>query len=71
MRHAVESVLAGGEDVEVLIIDDGSTDDTAKIADEMEEEHPGIIRAIHQENGGHGEASTQDSGMPRAFIIRS
>lgn len=56
MRHAVESVLAGGEDVEVLIIDDGSTDDTAKIADEMEEEHPGIIRAIHQENGGHGEA---------------
>lgn len=56
MRHAVASVLAGGEDVEVLIIDDGSTDDTAKIADEMEEEHPGIIRAIHQENGGHGEA---------------
>ncbi len=56
MRHAVESVLAGGEDVEVLIIDDGSTDDTAKIADEMEAEHPGIVRAIHQENGGHGEA---------------
>lgn len=56
MRHAVESVLAGGEDVEVLIIDDGSTDDTAKIADEMETENPGIVRAIHQENGGHGEA---------------
>lgn len=56
MRHAVESVLAGGEDVEVLIIDDGSTDDTAKIADEMEAEHPGIVRVIHQENGGHGEA---------------
>lgn len=56
MRHAVDSALAGGEDVEILIIDDGSTDDTAKIADELEMEHPGIVRAIHQENGGHGEA---------------
>lgn len=56
MRHAVESALAGGEDVEILIIDDGSTDDTAKIADELEEKYPEIIRAIHQENGGHGEA---------------
>lgn len=56
MRHAVDSALAGGEDVEILIIDDGSTDDTAKIADELEKEHPGIVRAIHQENGGHGEA---------------
>lgn len=56
MRHAVESVLVGGEDVEIIIVDDGSTDDTAKIADELEAEHPGIVRAIHQKNGGHGEA---------------
>ncbi len=56
MRHAVESVLVGGEDVEILIINDGSVDDTGKIADELEQEYPGIIRAVHQENGGHGEA---------------
>ncbi len=56
MRHAVESVLVGGEDVEILIINDGSVDDTGKIADELEQEYPGVIRAIHQENGGHGEA---------------
>lgn len=56
MQHAVESVLVGGEDVEIIIVDDGSTDDTAKIADELEAEHPGIVRAIHQKNGGHGEA---------------
>ncbi len=56
MRHAVESVMVGGEDVEILIINDGSVDDTGKIADELEQEYPGIIRAIHQENGGHGEA---------------
>lgn len=54
MRHAVETVLIGGEDVEILLVDDGSKDDTAKIADELEAEYPTIIRAIHQENGGHG-----------------
>ncbi len=54
MRHAVETVLVGGEDVEILIVDDGSTDSTAEIADELAETHPGMIRVIHQENGGHG-----------------
>ena len=56
MKHAIESALVGGEDIEILIVDDGSKDDTAKIADEFEAQYPGIIRAIHQENGGHGEA---------------
>lgn len=54
MRHAIETVLVGGEDVEILIIDDGSKDNTGQIADELAKEHPGIVRAIHQENGGHG-----------------
>ena len=56
MEHAVETALVGGEDVELLLVDDGSTDDTAKIADRLQEEHPTIVRAIHQENGGHGSA---------------
>lgn len=56
MCHAVESALVGGEDVEILIVDDGSTDDTGKIADRLERKYPGIVKAVHQENGGHGEA---------------
>ena len=56
MRKCIESLLPGGEDVEILIVDDGSTDDTARIADEYEEKYPSIVHAIHQENGGHGEA---------------
>ena len=57
MRHCIESILPGGEDVEILIVDDGSTkDNTAAIADEYQEKYPTIVRAIHQENGGHGEA---------------
>ena len=56
MEHAVETVLVGGEDVEIILVNDGSSDDTAKIADRLQSEHPSIIKAIHQENGGHGEA---------------
>lgn len=57
MEHCVESLLKGGEDIEIIIVDDGSKkDDTAKIADRLAGEHPTIIKAVHQENGGHGEA---------------
>ncbi|MCM1107114.1 MAG: glycosyltransferase family 2 protein [Blautia sp.] len=56
MEHCIESILPGGDDVEILIVDDGSKDRTAEIADAYEKKYPGIVRAIHQENGGHGEA---------------
>ena len=56
MENAVESLLTGGEDMEILIVDDGSADHTAQIADEYAQRYPGIIRAIHQENAGHGGA---------------
>ena len=54
MEHCINSLLVGGEDIEILIVDDGSSDDTAKIADEYEKKYPSICRAIHKENGGHG-----------------
>lgn len=56
MRNCIESLLSGGELVEILIVNDGSVDGTAAIADEYEAKYPTIIKAIHQENGGHGEA---------------
>ena len=56
MRKCIDSLLPGGEDVEIIIVDDGSSDGTAAIADEYEAKYPGICRAIHQENAGHGGA---------------
>lgn len=64
MKHAVETALVGGDDVEILLVDDGSTDQTGKIADELQEKYPAIIRAIHQENGGHG--SAVNTGLAQA-----
>ncbi len=54
MDKCIESLLKGGEDVEIIIIDDGSTDDTARIADDYASRYPSVIKAVHQENGGHG-----------------
>ena len=57
MRKCVDSLLVGGEDVEILIVNDGSTkDNTAAIADEYAAKYPTIVKAIHKENGGHGSA---------------
>ena len=56
MEKCIESLLKGGEEVEILVINDGSSDRTAEIADAYAEKYPTIIKAIHQENGGHGEA---------------
>lgn len=57
MRNCIDSLLPGGDEVEILIVDDGSAkDETPQIADEYEARYPGICRAVHQENGGHGEA---------------
>ena len=57
MRNCIESLLPGGEEVEIIIVDDGSEKDrTAEIADEYAAKYPKIVKAVHQENGGHGEA---------------
>ena len=56
MANCIESLLIGGDDVEILIVNDGSKDNTGRIADEYAAKYPNVIRAIHQENGGHGEA---------------
>ena len=54
MEKCIDSLLIGGEDVEILIVNDGSSDRTAEIADSYERKYPTIVKAIHQENGGHG-----------------
>lgn len=56
MAHAVESALVGGEDVEILIVNDGSKDKTLEIARSFEERYPTIVKVVDKENGGHGDA---------------
>ena len=56
MEKAINSILVGGEDVEILVVNDGSKDGTQKIAERYQEKYPTIVKAIKKENGGHGDA---------------
>lgn len=56
MSHAIETLLSGGEEIEIIIVNDGSSDDTQKIGESYRDKYPSIIKVINQENGGHGEA---------------
>lgn len=54
MGKCIDSLLVGGDSVEIIIVDDGSSDDTGAIADGYRERYPDIVKVIHQQNGGHG-----------------
>lgn len=54
LAHCVDTILTGGKDVEIIIVNDGSTDRTAAIADAYAAKYPTVVKAVHKENGGHG-----------------
>lgn len=56
MHQAIASVLKGRKDVEIIIVNDGSNDNTLKIAREYQKTYPEIVKVIDKENGGHGSA---------------
>ena len=51
--------------MDIIVVDDGSKDRTLDIAKDYEKQFPGIVRAVHKENGGHG--STINKAMDLAI----
>ncbi len=70
MRNCIDSLLPAGEDTEIIIVNDGSKDDTGKIADEYAAKYPERIRVIHQENSGHGEGVNQGLAHARGLYFK-
>jgi len=64
LSHCIESLIPGGDDVEIIVINDGSTDKTEAIALSYERKYPGIVKVVSKINGGHG--SGINVGLERA-----
>jgi glycosyltransferase involved in cell wall biosynthesis len=53
LRAALDSALAQTlENIEIVVVDDGSSDSSGAIADDYAARHPGKFVVIHQPNGG-------------------
>ncbi len=70
MEKAVNSLLAGGDEMDILLVDDGSTDGTGALADRLAAAHPDVIRVIHQANGGHGSGLNQGIRTARGVYFK-
>ena len=68
MKKCIESLLPGGEDVEIIIVNDGSTDETREIAEKYRDVYPGIVKVVNKKNGGHG--SAVNAGIPTSRCSR-
>jgi len=67
LRDAVSSIFGQSlQDLEVIIVDDGSTDGTLALIDELQMEHPGRIEAVfHKGQQNQGLVRTYQLGISR------
>lgn len=71
MEHCVDSLLPLGEDIEIILVNDGSTkDNTAEIADRLEAEHLVLYALFIKRIKVMVARSTQGWLMRKAFILR-
>lgn len=59
MNKCINSILSCEADMEIILVNDGSVDETGTICDDYAKKYPDLIKVIHQENGGHGEGVNQ------------
>ncbi len=71
VRVAVASVLAQTyRPIELILVNDGSTDDSGQVLDALAAAHPAIIRVIHKDNGGPGLAREAGRLVARGEFIQ-
>jgi len=71
LREAVASVLGQTyRPIEIIVVDDGSTDATGPTLDELARAHPDTIRALHRENAGPGPAREAGRRIARGEFIQ-
>lgn len=71
LREAVESVISQDyRPIELIIVDDGSTDDTLSIARSLAAQYPELVRVTGQINGGPGLAREHGRQLARGEFVQ-
>jgi glycosyltransferase involved in cell wall biosynthesis len=70
LARCLDSVTGMGDAVEVVVVDDGSTDDTAAIATAFAKNEAGRVRLVRQANRGHGGAVNTGLREARGQFVR-
>jgi len=71
LREAVDSVLRQAyRPIELIVVNDGSTDTTGAVADTLTRDHPDEVRVIHQANSGPGLAREAGRRVARGKYIQ-
>ncbi len=70
VAEALRELPALAERFEIIAIDDGSRDETPRLADELAAANPGVVRAVHHEtNLGYGAALRTGMASARYELI--
>lgn len=70
LRACVDSILAQAHEmVELILVDDGSAEETAALCDALSVEHPGSVRVLHQNNAGSLKARLAGSALANGEYI--
>ncbi|MEE8738587.1 MAG: glycosyltransferase family 2 protein [Bifidobacterium sp.] len=72
LERCINSLVAlqDNEDIEVIIVDDGSTDGTASLIDTYARRMPSTVKAIHEPNRGHGGAVNTGIAQARGVYVK-
>lgn len=70
LDRSLESLIGFGDSLEVVVVDDGSSDATPAMADGWAARHPGVVRVVHQANAGHGGALNTGIAQARGTYLK-
>lgn len=70
LERCVNTLMPESKDIEIIIVNDGSTDKTAELAERYKEKYPDTVRVINKENGGHGSAVNEGLKNARGVYLK-
>lgn len=70
LERALNSLVGFGPEVEILVVDDGSTDRTAELAQEYVDRFGPQVRLLRKPNGGHGSAINTGMDHARGLYLK-